>query len=412
MSRKKNGRSRPSKVEVHDVVIENPSGHVVTLSKWEGDLPPAYSIRLTDGLRSSVVAAIRPGLEVLSHTQAASNAFTVVFQPRVTEGLANQTMKLMKGEQGVYLTAMETVLGKNGKAMQRIAGNGQLVANNVQRVAHLSMAALQVAAVVTAQAYLAEIDKKLTTIQESVGEIRDWLEATERSRLQGNYQYLESITETIRAGNLNAAETAVYLGQIEDIERDALATANLWLSQMREVHSKLPDITQSFYSSGAKEDMAKLHHAINRWVGFANGCMAVQQVRMVALHLRSLIAADEHLGNSRLANSHSTLTDLEQLWVNFSQAARGKAAAVDSHFDKGISAIERREFVKQIDSHSAEIMTRLSEVRKFNKSIKNALQSKQMEDEAGLVLLVSTDANGSINDLKRIVLKPEAIPIL
>lgn len=412
MSRKKSGRSRASKLEVHDVVIENPGGHLITLSKWVGDPPAACSVRLTDGLRSSVVAAIKPGMEILSHVQAASNAYTVVFQPRVTEGLANQTMKLMQGEKGVYLTAMETVVTKNGKAMQRIAGNGQLVANNVQRVAHISMAALQVAAVVTAQAYLAEIDRKLTTIQEGVDAIREWMEAKEWSRLQGNYQYLEGITGTIRSGGLKVTEVTVYLNQLEDIERNALATAELWLSEMSRIHSGLPEITKSFYSSGAKDDMALLNQAIERWVRFAGGCMAVQQLRMVALHLRTLLGADENLGNSRLSNCHATLAELEQLWISFSQSVRSKGTEVDSHFDRGISAAERREFYKRLEIFKVEVMDKLSEVRKFHVSIKNALQDKQLVDEAGFALLVSTDANGSINDLKRIVLQPESVPIL
>lgn len=405
MSRQKSGRTRRCKSEIRDVVIENSGGQLLTLSTWEGDQPAACSVRLTDGLKSSIAAAIRPGMEVLSHAQAANNAFTVVFQPRVADGLANQSMKLMQGEKGVYLTAMETVVTKNGKTAQRIAGNGQLVANNVQRVAHISMAALQVAAVVTAQAYLAEIDRKLTTIQEGVDAIREWLEAKEWSQLQGNYAYLASITDTIRAGGLTGAEMTVYLGQFENIEREALATADLWQSEMQRTHTGLPEITKSLYSSGAREDMHKLNQALSQWVRFAEGCIAVQQLRMVALHLRGLLGADEQLGIRRLASTRATLTELGQLWINFSHSLRSKAAEVDSHFDKGMSAVERREFYKRLEVTRSEVMHRLSGVTNFHRSVEDALEDKKLADKAGLALLVSTDAAGSIKDLKRIVLQ-------
>jgi hypothetical protein len=406
MSQQTNGRGGRRKPPVRDVVIESPGGQLVTLSTWNGELPASRSVRLTDGLKSSVAAAIRPGMEVLTHAQAARNAYTVVFQPRVAEGLANQAMTLMQGEQGFYLTAMETVVTKNGKAVQRIAGNGQLVANNVQRVAHLSMAALQVAAVVTAQAYLAEIDKKLATIQEGVNAIREWLEIKESSRLDGNYQYLQDIAGTIRAGGLNDTVVTVYLNQIEQIERESLEIAAIYVSSLRSIHTGLPHIETSFRSSGAKEDMQKLDQAMERWRRFSDGYMAVQQLRMVAVHLRGLLVADEEPGNGRLKASHATLAELKQLWADFSQALSKQVTDVDSYFEKGLSAAERREFRKRMVVAEEEIMKKLADVRSFHASIKGAMQKKRLADEAGLALLVSTDANGSITDLARIVLQP------
>jgi hypothetical protein len=406
MSQQTSGRGGRRKAPVRDVVIESPGGQLVTLSKWDGQLPGARSVRLTDGLKSSITAAIKPGMDVLSHAQAARNAYTVVFQPRVTQGLANQTMTLMQGEQGFYLTAMETVVTKNGKTAQRIAGNGQLVTNNVQRVAHLSMAALQVAAVVTAQAYLAEIDKKLTTIKEGVNAIREWLETKEASRLHGNYQYLQDIAGTIRAGGLNDTVVTVYLNQIEQIERESLEIAAIYVSALRSIHTGLPHIETSFHSSGAKEDMQKLDQAMERWRRFADGYMAVQQLRMVAVHLRELLVADAEPGNGRLKASYATLAELGELWAEFSEALSKQVANVDSYFDKGLSAAERREFRKRRVVAEGEIMKKLADVRSFHKSVKGALQKKRLADEAGLVLLVSTDANGSITDLARIELQP------
>jgi hypothetical protein len=410
MSQQTSGRGERRKAApVSDVVIESPGGQLVTLSKWDGELPAARSIRPSDGLKSSVAAAIKPGMEVLSHAQAARNAYTVVFQPRVTEGLANHTMTLMQGEQGFYLTAMETVVTKNGKTVQRIAGNGQLVTNNVQRVAHLSMAALQVAAVVTAQAYLAEIDKKLTAIKECVDAIREWLETKESSRLHGNYQYLQDIAGAIRAGGLNDTVVTVYLNQIEQIERDSLEIDAIYMSQLRNIHTHLPQIETSFHSSGAKEDMQKLDEALKRWRRFADGCMAVQQLRMVAVHLRSLLVADAEPGSGRLKSCHATLAELRQLWADFSQALGKKVDQVDSYFDKGISAAERREFRKRMVVSDGEIRKNLSDVRKFHTSIESALEEKRLADETGLALLVSTDTNGSITDLARIVLQPSSM---
>ena len=406
MSQQTSGRGGHRKAPVRDVVIESPGGQLVALSKWDGELPAARSVRLADGLKSSVAAAIKPGLEVLSHAQAARNAYTVVFQPRVTEGLANQTMKLMQGEQGFYLTAMETVVTKNGKTVQRIAGNGQLVTNNVQRVTHLSMAALQVAAVVTAQAYLAEIDKKLTAIKEGVDAIREWLETKESSRLHGNYQYLQDIAGAIRTGGLNDTVVTVYLNQIEQIERDSLEIAAIYVSELRGIQTNLPQIESSFHSSGAKEDMQKLDDAMKRWRRFADGCMAVQQLRMVAVHLRSLLITDAEPGSGRLKACHATLAELRQSWADFSQALSKQATNVDSYFDKGISAAERREFRKRMMVAEGEIMKKLADVRSFHASIEDALQEKRSAGETGLALLVSTDANGSITDLARIVLQP------
>lgn len=402
-------RAAKRMAEVRDVVIEGQDGQVITMAAWDGAAPPATKVRLTDGLKSSLAAAIRPGMEVMSHAQAARNAYTVVFAPRVAEGLANQTMTLVQGEKGFYLTAMEHVVNRNGKTVQRIAGNGQLVANNVQRVAHLSMAAMQIAAVVTAQAYLADIDRKLTAIQEGVSAIQEWLENKEWSRLHANHEYLQGIAEAIRTGGLNDIEVGAYLNQIEQIERDSLEIASICVARLHSIRKDLPDIRTSFRTTGVREDMARLDGKTEEWRRFAAGYMAAQQLRMVALHLRDLLAPGSQVTGGRMQAVHRELSVLQPLWQDFSTALASRAAAVDSYIDRGLSAAERREFRKRLTAAEAGVMSRLETVHDFHASTEKALRKKRLADETGLALLVSTDASGSITDLARITLHPEPV---
>jgi hypothetical protein len=290
-----------------------------------------------------------------------------------------------------------------------MAGNGQLVASNVQRVAHLSMAAMQIAAVVTAQAYLADIDRKLTTIQEGVNAIQEWLENKEWSRLHGSHEYLQGIAGAIWAGGLNDIEATACLNQIEQIERDSLEIASTCVAKLHNIHRGLPDITTSFSNTGVREDTARLGEKTEQWCRFAAGHMAAQQLRMVALHLRCLLAPGSQVADGRMTAVHRELSGLLPMWQDFSLALGKKVAAVDSYIGRGLSAAERREFRKRLAATEAEMMKKLAGVHDFHASIENALREKRLADDTGLALLVSTDASGSVTDLARITLQPEPL---
>jgi hypothetical protein len=82
------------------------------------------------------------------------------------------------------------------------------------------------------------------------------------------------------------------LNQTEQIERDSPEIASNCVAKLHSIQKDLSDITTLFRTTGAKEDMARLDGRTEQWRRFAAGHMAAQQLRMVALHLRDLLALD------------------------------------------------------------------------------------------------------------------------
>jgi hypothetical protein len=80
------------------------------------------------------------------------------------------------------------------------------------------------------------------------------------------------------------------LNQTEQIERDSLEIASNCVAKLHSIQKDLPEITTSFRTTGVREDMVRLDGKTEKWRRFTAGHMAAQQLRMVALHLRDLLA--------------------------------------------------------------------------------------------------------------------------
>lgn len=393
------------------VDIEGPDGRCATLGRWEGPVSAARPMALTDDLRSSLSALIEPGLSVLAQGEAARGAFTVVFSPKVAEGLANGSMTLIQGEQGVYLTAIQKVARPDGSTVRQIAGNGQVVADGAKRAAHLSMAALQVMAMVTAQEFLAEIDRKLAALQEDIEAIRDWLEQSERSELRANYQYLQDIGTALRARPAAAIDAAVYLGRFEAIEQHALKVAALCEAMMQGILDSVPaEITKSLRITGAQEDIGKLDSAARKWQEHAHCYMAAQQLRMLLAELRDQLPGDPQIGAQRLAASAAAVTALAGKWQTVFALLDQRCGQVDAQFQQGLVAAIRRDFRKLLRGLDTAFASRRADVMGFHVAVERSVMEKALAQERGLALLVSTDDAGCIVELGRFDLR-EPMPL-
>ncbi len=148
---------------------------------------------------------------------ATSQTFVMVFSPDVARGISDGTLKVMVAkavEGGVRASAV----GADGS----IVGNATLLPAVGARLAAVSLALWQVAAIVTAQKYLADIDRRLAAIEAGIEAIKEWLDTERKGKLIANLKYLQTLGNDIGRHDIPEAQAQVFAGELERLDRECL----------------------------------------------------------------------------------------------------------------------------------------------------------------------------------------------
>lgn len=137
----------------------------------------------------------------------------LVFSPDVQKGLANGTYKLLDNKAIV-------VSSTNGKIKEhaKIVQSGQ--------TKQFLTGGYQLLSVVVAQSHLADIEKRLYSIETSLKHILEKLEAEDVSRIQGSIDYIKNIFDSFKTNIEKNKLSQAQKNQIEQITKDVLHWKN------------------------------------------------------------------------------------------------------------------------------------------------------------------------------------------
>lgn len=142
----------------------------------------------------------------------------LVFSAEVQKGLANGTYKLLENR-AIVVTSTggkikeHAMIFQSGQAKQFLTGGFQLLS------------------IAVAQSHLADIEKRLYSIENSLKQILGKLDAEDKSRIQGAIEYIKSILFSIRKNEYNNELSLSQKNQIENINRDILHWKNKLLDE-------------------------------------------------------------------------------------------------------------------------------------------------------------------------------------
>ena len=143
------------------------------------------------------------------------NRWVVKFSEEVTRKLASGELHLLARRDGNFQATTVNRLGlftSNAIIDQKAMNTG---------IAISSVGILwQILAIVTAQKYLSDISKRLTSIQVGIEEIREFLETRELSTVIGNLKYLMEISKHYRNFILESSDYSAKTHQLESIWRE------------------------------------------------------------------------------------------------------------------------------------------------------------------------------------------------
>ncbi|WP_181403261.1 DUF3944 domain-containing protein [Aliarcobacter cryaerophilus] len=144
----------------------------------------------------------------------------LVFSTEVQKGLANGTYKLLENR-AIAVTSRggkikeHAMIFQSGQAKQFLTGGYQLLS------------------IAVAQSHLADIEKRLYIIENSLKQILGKLDAEDKSRIQGATEYIKSILLSIQKNEYKSELSSSQKNQIENINKDILHWKNKLLDEFK-----------------------------------------------------------------------------------------------------------------------------------------------------------------------------------
>ncbi len=319
------------------------------------------------------------------------NSYRMVFSPAAETALRNGGAELMKSlkEPGMIRAIAQS---KSGKILE----SGSLLRVNT---AATPLVIWQALAIVTAQKFLADIDKKLDDIKEGINLILDFLEAEQRGSIEGNVKYVMQIVRSIQSGKLEPDEVNNYIGRLEDVERETLqimSSLKNTISQKREGLYSLD--MKSWYSvSEAKENFIKQFDELIDKYSLYDNCL---RLRLITSKVRLALPVKFSGLKSRIQSMKSDFEYLDDFQKESKKKLEEKTKELKATFSfQSTSEKAQNAISEKIDARSREQSTSLEHLSQMFKDLSKKNREINSQNQGGRILELKLNEKGEIEDL-------------
>jgi hypothetical protein len=245
----------------------------------EVDTPPAVRVGLEPLIRGAPA--------MLGVAAAAAPLCVLRFRPDVAAGLRSGAFHLMGAVGGGHRPMAVN-------AANKIVGLPTVHSTSELQLVSAGMAVWQVMAVVTAQRFLVDINRRLANIERGIQDIKDWLDDDRLAKLLGNLAYLRSASHQLKDGPLTQADATSVAFQIDAVDRECTQVLEAYRIQMTRAFSKFDGV--QLEGMGIKKHVDEAAKAVVEAAMPAHRYLAAAYVRGLAARLRCAV-----LGNPRVA---------------------------------------------------------------------------------------------------------------
>lgn len=316
--------------------MNDPWGEIVRYQKTENDSYEEFHLDKKSLIGLSGLFQQAPNL-AQSGAQMVLNTYTLSFKPEIAKGIADGSLKIMESlDGGVRAIAV------NAKGKEVIQGVGSLhLAEGIKLTAGL-MAVWQVLAVVTAQAFLMDINKQLVKINKEIEDVKNFLEHQQYAMLIGNLKYIQSIRDVLSGQNFESLEFGVFLNQLEHIERECTQIMVALELQMDTVYADFEKQPLRAYIS-AQENLIASKKLITSHEQQARNYLIAASVRGLAAQTRCAIPSNRNLALTRLSTLQTELSTWKENQQKFYKLVSERVPELidwsDSKFYNRVSAL-------------------------------------------------------------------------
>ncbi len=168
---------------------------------------------LTDSVKNELRSWFQQVPRLALGNLLAADRYVVSFSPEVTRALSNGSMELMRSSQAGYYAIAVNADGK------RIVQPG-LIEKAGFPAAAIPGLLRQVAAIITAQRFLSDINRQLAKIGVAVERIKRYLEAERFGTVQASFDRLTEIIDAMKSGKWELDNARRWIGMLDDIDID------------------------------------------------------------------------------------------------------------------------------------------------------------------------------------------------
>lgn len=311
----------PQDVRASEIVIgTSPDAPMIAVRSLStlGDLEPADPL---DPHNSGTIDRLSPLLQAVPSLLVAEEAAGRRLMEVVIDGT------LVKAADGNGLRAF--AMGPKG-----IVGQARLYdVTSLQHV--INTAALwQVASVLVAQKHLADISRKLESIQKGIAGISRFLDNQRKARISGTYKYLLQIYSALQGGDLPEAARS----ELESCERDLIEIQDHLMAEYRQKASEAVEAGQW----GTKKTFQGVDSKLSELDLLSRDIAVCIETRIAAWVVLSLYPGNSQQRIARRESIEASIAAFEALG-SFSQSVlESEIASINSIWNRAVTLESRR----------------------------------------------------------------------
>ena len=232
-----------------------------------------------------------------SGSGATRSTYMMKFSPDVARGIRNGSLEIMKSAQGGLRGIVVDAQGK-------IVSQATLVSASSVSMTAVAAGAFQVFAVVTAQYYLPQINRRLSQIERGVHDLQAHLTAQDKATLIGGLKQLRSVKLLLEEGNLHENDMVTSHVNLDAIDRDGVRITEVYRDRMQRHRSELDELK---LSGAFAPDFDAAIAKSTEYENAAFICLQAMYVRSLTAQFRYAMPGDD----VRVSQARHDLRELE-----------------------------------------------------------------------------------------------------
>lgn len=350
---------------------------------------------LNDSLKTGFAALMQqaPNL-AMNVANITSSKYLVQFSAEVSQGLSNGSLSLMKSLEG-------------GVKAVAIDGSGKIVElGKINQVSGLNpataaLAVWQVLAIITAQKYLSDINKKLAKIQADIEYIKQYLEDQRLGAIYGNFNYLKQIATSIGSNTITELDYSTFNNQIEHIERECSQIMEALELSLNDPLEKIK--AQKFDGVGLCDNFSAAKQYISDFENNARPYLTAMYVRTVAARVKCALPVDRKIAELRIEELQDKVERQKQHFSKFEKEVKKRIPDLKGFFSFDETDKEyQKELRKCLKSSLDTVNETTAEITESMVSTKIIVKKQMEEFQKPIQLEVKLKENGDIDTIKKI----------
>ncbi|HAN90627.1 MAG TPA: hypothetical protein DCQ33_00920 [Nitrospira sp.] len=264
-------------------------------------------------------------------------------------------------------------------------------------------------AVITAQQYLAVINRQLAQIQGGINSVRDWLTNEVRGRVRGNSDQLRRMAQALNRHEVSERDREVFAHELQTIDREMSQVLKQIEEERRRAlgafrHKAIAE--NAFKADGLLGDSLitvreKLVRELEPCRNTSELAILATRVRAMSVVLRGALGLNQHHAfdlAEELFLEHDAALEQFHEWR---QALEAEIGALKSRYRTATTDREARaSLLKAVEESFASVDTNGGELRGVLRSVAATLQQQIAATARPTELEVTIDEDGRIAELR------------